>query len=83
MSLILGTKSRRVTSLHVNLLLFVLFLVDGYKDVLPLLTFKRSPIDGLNGWLAWSRMSILLLVSVIVPLFTPHEYIPVDKKVRE
>lgn len=83
MSLVLGTKSRRVASLHVNLLLFVLVLVDGYEDVLPLLTFERSHNNGLKGWLPWSRMLALVLVSVIVPLFTPHEYIPVDEKVRE
>lgn len=35
-----------------------------------------------EGLLLWVKLGLLTLVAVVIPLFIPRQYIPVDPKVR-
>ncbi|KAJ7148957.1 hypothetical protein C8R43DRAFT_1088261 [Mycena crocata] len=64
--------------LHVNFVLFVTFCVYMYRDVLPLATFSGVPQDLVEGPRLWVKIALLFMTAVVVPLFTPRQYIPVD-----
>ncbi|KAJ6587826.1 hypothetical protein B0H10DRAFT_2233874 [Mycena sp. CBHHK59/15] len=63
---------------HVNCVLFSSFCVYLYRDFLPLATFTRVPEDASEGRILWAKITLLFLTAVIIPLFTPRQYIPVD-----
>ncbi|KAJ7501621.1 hypothetical protein B0H11DRAFT_2275231 [Mycena galericulata] len=63
---------------HLNTLLLVTFFVYVYRDVFPLITYHRIPLDLVEGWIIWAKLIALLVAAVIVPLFIPRPYIPVD-----
>ncbi|KAJ7275433.1 multidrug resistance-associated ABC transporter [Mycena haematopus] len=65
---------------HLNTVLLVTFIVYGYRDLFPFITYHRVPIDGSEGWILWAKVLALLTAAVIVPLFIPRPYIPVDPK---
>ena len=54
-----------------------------YRDLFPLATYTRSPLDAGEGQLLWIKISILVLVGAVAPLVVPRPYVPVDPKVRE
>lgn len=39
-------------------------------------------MDISEGPLLWVKLGLLTLVAVVIPLFIPRQYIPVDLKVR-
>ncbi|TDL13954.1 hypothetical protein BD410DRAFT_757430 [Rickenella mellea] len=63
---------------HLAAILLVAFLVFTYRDVWPLLTFTDKPADAAEGWLLWSKLTVLCVTAVFIPLLMPREYIPVD-----
>ncbi|KAJ7676645.1 P-loop containing nucleoside triphosphate hydrolase protein [Mycena polygramma] len=63
---------------HVNCVLFLTFCVYIYRDILPLATFTGIPADLNEGRKLWAKITVLCITAVIVPLFTPRQYIPVD-----
>jgi hypothetical protein len=63
---------------HVNCVLFTTFCVYAYRDIFPLATFTRQPEDLEEGRALWAKIGLLFLSGVVVPLFTPSQYIPVD-----
>ncbi|KAF7367211.1 ATP-binding cassette transporter [Mycena sanguinolenta] len=65
---------------HLNTLLLVTLIVYGYRDLFPLITYNRVPIDGSERWILWAKLFALLTAAVVVPLFIPRAYIPVDPK---
>lgn len=70
----------RLVSNHLALLLLALFAVYLYRDVWPLATFNKGPLDSREGWTLWAKIVILGVTSVIIPLFIPRQYIPVNPK---
>ncbi|KDQ20385.1 hypothetical protein BOTBODRAFT_305749 [Botryobasidium botryosum FD-172 SS1] len=80
LSVTLQQQMRRTTNRHLVLLLFAAFGVFAYRDIWPLATFGGVSQDAAAGWLTWSRVSILGLAGVIIPLIIPHEHIPVDPR---
>ncbi|KAF7978858.1 hypothetical protein HWV62_44329 [Athelia sp. TMB] len=68
----------RLVSNHLAVVLLALFGVYFYRDIWPLATFTKHPIDLFEGWLLWAKVIILFIISVIIPLFMPRQYIPVD-----
>lgn len=82
MTLVFKAKSplRRWLAVHRNLLLVVAWFMFAYRDLYPLATFHLRPIDTLHGphWLTWVRFGLLSACAVVVPLFKPRKYIPVD-----
>ncbi|KAG1747913.1 uncharacterized protein EDB91DRAFT_1245381 [Suillus paluster] len=61
-------------------LLFYLavFAVFAYRDLWPLLTFNKQPKDIKEGGLLWAKVVVLFLSSIVFPLVSPRQYIPVD-----
>ncbi|KAI0076666.1 multidrug resistance-associated ABC transporter [Panus rudis PR-1116 ss-1] len=69
---------RQLVIEHLVLVLLVPWFVFVYRDIWPLCTTTKSPADGSQGVLFWIQTAILTLAAVIIPLFVPREYIPVD-----
>ncbi|KAF7298774.1 ATP-binding cassette transporter [Mycena indigotica] len=63
---------------HANLVLFAAFVVYACRDLLPLATFTLSPLD--HGPKMAAKIALVSFTGVVVPLFTPRLYIPVDPK---
>ncbi|KAJ6555073.1 hypothetical protein DFH09DRAFT_1318263 [Mycena vulgaris] len=63
---------------HVNCVLFVAFCVYLYRDIFPFATFTRVPEDLDQGPKLWAKIALLLFSAVVIPVFTPRQYIPVD-----
>lgn len=47
----------------------------------PLATYTEEPVDVSEGILLWIKLAVLFTTAVIIPLFVPRQYIPVDPKV--
>ncbi|KAJ7236948.1 P-loop containing nucleoside triphosphate hydrolase protein [Mycena rebaudengoi] len=73
-----STRTRQQLIRRANTVLFVAFAVYVYRDVFPLATFTRVPEDLHEGPILWAKKSLLFATAIVVPLFTPRQYIPVD-----
>jgi hypothetical protein len=49
-----------------------------YRDLLPLGTFTGVPADLSEGRRLWAKIALLFITAVVIPMFTPRQYIPVD-----
>ncbi|KAJ7367289.1 hypothetical protein DFH08DRAFT_929873 [Mycena albidolilacea] len=63
---------------HANCVLFIVFCVYVYRDLIPLATFTGVPADLGEGRKLWAKIGLLFTTAVVIPLFTPQQYIPVD-----
>lgn len=45
------------------------------------MTLSACPQDRAEGTLLWAKIAILFLVSMLIPLITPRQYVPFDPKV--
>ncbi|KAL0579441.1 hypothetical protein V5O48_002547 [Marasmius crinis-equi] len=63
---------------HLNFVLFATFFVYCYRDVYPLTTNTKKPQDFFEGWSLWLKIALLGVSSVLIPLFIPRKYEPVD-----
>ncbi|OAX34754.1 hypothetical protein K503DRAFT_868725, partial [Rhizopogon vinicolor AM-OR11-026] len=68
----------RLVSNHLATLLFTMFAVFAYRDLWPLITFHLQPKDLREGGLLWAKVVVLFLTSIVFPLVSPRQYIPVD-----
>ncbi|KAF7348331.1 Multidrug resistance-associated ABC transporter protein [Mycena sanguinolenta] len=71
-------KTRHRLVRHANCILFCVFCVYVYRDLVPLATFTGIPADIEEGHKLWAEVGVLFATAVIIPLFTPRQYIPVD-----
>ena len=71
----------RAANTHLVSLLLSIFGVFVYRDVWPLATYTLEPADFSEGWLMWAKLAVLTVVAVMIPLFIPRPYIPVDPNV--
>ncbi|OJA09103.1 hypothetical protein AZE42_02557 [Rhizopogon vesiculosus] len=55
-----------------------MFAVFAYRDMWPLITFHLQPKDLQEGGLLWPKVVVLFLTSIVFPLVSPRQYIPVD-----
>ncbi|KAH9986083.1 hypothetical protein BJV74DRAFT_845474 [Russula compacta] len=69
-----------IASFHLSSLLLITFSVYAYRDIWPLLTFTLLPADGWEGTLLWKKIGILAVAGVLIPLFMPRQYVPLDPK---
>ncbi|KAG6885716.1 hypothetical protein C0993_010889 [Termitomyces sp. T159_Od127] len=67
-----------IALVHVNFLLLSTFGVFFYRDIFPLATYDRIPLDLSEGPLLWTRIFFLTVTSVVIPLLVPRRYRPVD-----
>ncbi|KAI9056602.1 multidrug resistance-associated ABC transporter, partial [Trametes sanguinea] len=49
-----------------------------YRDVWPLATSDRNPMDTVEGPLIWAKLGLLSFSGVLVPMFSPRKYTPLD-----
>ncbi|KAJ7141418.1 hypothetical protein C8R44DRAFT_763397 [Mycena epipterygia] len=73
-------KWAKVAVKHLNTVLLCTFGVYVYRDVFPLATFELTPMDLSEGRILWVKVITLFVVSGIIPLVIPRQYIPVDPK---
>ncbi|KAJ6470738.1 hypothetical protein C8R47DRAFT_1298099 [Mycena vitilis] len=77
--LALPTPSSSPAKIHLNTLLLLATLTFFYRDVFPLATYTWPVLDGADGpVLLWSKLGLLVLVGVVLPLVTPRAYVPVE-----
>ncbi|KAK8861564.1 hypothetical protein IAR55_002386 [Kwoniella newhampshirensis] len=72
-----ATPLRRHLITHLDILLLLGFALYAYRDIWPLCTFNLVPADIANA-ITWSRVALLSVVAVVIPLIRPRTYIPVD-----
>ncbi|KAJ7576855.1 multidrug resistance-associated ABC transporter [Mycena floridula] len=63
---------------HVNLVLGAELAVFTYRDVFPLATFTKVPMDLDQGSLIWVKIGLLFVTAVMAPLLAPRVYVPLD-----
>ncbi|KAJ3496381.1 hypothetical protein NLJ89_g10492 [Agrocybe chaxingu] len=67
---------------HANFVLFTAFSVYMCRDIWPLATFTERPVDTSEGSILWVKIALLTFTGVLVPLFAPRKYVPVDPEVN-
>jgi hypothetical protein len=70
-----------VTRRHANTIYLLTFFVFVYRDLYPLTTFNKRPLDIAEGTLLWVKIAILFSVGILMPIITPKQYAPFDPKV--
>ncbi|KDR83115.1 hypothetical protein GALMADRAFT_238938 [Galerina marginata CBS 339.88] len=75
----IGQTTAWTTRFHTIILLSVLGIY-AYRDIWPLGTYNLEPMDGAEGNILWAKIAILIITAVVIPLFTPHTYVPLDPK---
>ncbi|SJK98372.1 uncharacterized protein ARMOST_01637 [Armillaria ostoyae] len=63
---------------HLNIVLTLTTSIYVYRDIAPLATFTGVPLDASEGSILWTKIAVLLFTGIVIPLFVPREYIPVD-----
>ncbi|KAF8309572.1 P-loop containing nucleoside triphosphate hydrolase protein [Clavulina sp. PMI_390] len=71
-------QERHVAVRHVIVLFLAEFGVYFYRDIYPLCTYTKEPMDITEGKLLWVRLGLLALVSLVIPFVAPREYNPID-----
>jgi len=79
-ALISRTWSSAATRSNIVTLLSA-FFVYAYRDLWPLATYTQNPADEAEGSVLWAKIAILAVIAVVIPLFIPRRYVPVDSKV--
>ncbi|KAI0832850.1 multidrug resistance-associated ABC transporter [Trametes gibbosa] len=69
-----------LASYHVAFQLLVTWSVYFYRDVWPLATFTLQPLDVAEGALLWGKVALLTFAAIVVPIFSPRAYIPLNPK---
>lgn len=80
-NVVLARRLQANLALHLNILLLSALAIYTYRDVWPLATFTREPLDLNPAWFTWTSIALLTLSGVVVPILIPHEYIPIDPNV--
>ncbi|KAF9481115.1 multidrug resistance-associated ABC transporter [Pholiota conissans] len=78
-SLTVAKWSTRATRYNIALLL-VTFGTYAQRDLWPLATYTLEPQDIAEGPILWAKIAILFATAIIIPLFVPRRYIPVNPK---
>ena len=71
----------RAGASHLTVITFVAFAVYAVRDLWPLATYDRSPMDGAEGRILWIKIALLAAIGVVLPLIEPRRYMPQDPKV--
>ncbi|KAI0693031.1 hypothetical protein BC835DRAFT_1520746 [Cytidiella melzeri] len=71
-------QTSRIFSFHLSITTLAMSALYAYRDVWPLMTLTRTPADEAEGQILWAKIALITFVSVILPLFEPYPYIPVN-----
>ncbi|KAL0950644.1 hypothetical protein HGRIS_007432 [Hohenbuehelia grisea] len=83
----INTPAQRIAKtlpIHLSILLLLTLGTFAVRDLWPLATYSLTPRDlpphnPSNAVLLWTHIAILAVTAVVIPMLTPHVYIPVDK----
>ncbi|KAF9483592.1 multidrug resistance-associated ABC transporter [Pholiota conissans] len=78
-SVLSKTWSTSTTRYNIVILLST-FSVYLYRDVWPLATYDKHPADSEEGSVLIAKIIILAFVAIVIPMFIPRRYVPVDPK---
>ncbi|KAF8682983.1 P-loop containing nucleoside triphosphate hydrolase protein [Rhizoctonia solani] len=78
LALTLAPRFRAAANAHLVVLLLIAFAVYVWRDLVPFATYELHPADAAGGWLTWTRIGVLGFASVVIPLFIPRIYVPID-----
>ncbi|KAF8963028.1 hypothetical protein BDZ97DRAFT_1920149 [Flammula alnicola] len=67
-------------SRHINVALLSAFGVYAYRDLWPLATYTQNAVDIAEGGILWAKIIILTITAIVIPLFIPRRYVPIDPK---
>lgn len=81
MASLISSERTVVLSRCNSLVLLSAFFVYVYRDVWPLATYREVPVDASEGRLIWMKIISVSATAVLIPLFVPTKYVPVDPKV--
>ena len=62
-------------------LLLATFAVYFKRDLRPLVFVNGRVQDASEGVVLWVKIATLFVTAIVIPLFIPRKYIPVDPKV--
>ncbi|KAF8957025.1 multidrug resistance-associated ABC transporter [Flammula alnicola] len=68
------------TTRHNIIVLLSAFVVYAYRDLWPLGTYTKQPADIAEGKILIVKIGVLAFTAVVIPLFIPRRYVPVDPK---
>lgn len=71
-------RLRRRLTKHVDILLILAFALFAYRDIWPKLTYYLVPTD-LDTWVTWTRVGLLGVAALAIPLIRPRTYVPADR----
>ncbi|KDR82057.1 hypothetical protein GALMADRAFT_240518 [Galerina marginata CBS 339.88] len=63
-------------SYHIPFILVTSWAVYFIRDVVPLMTYTSIPAD--SPYLLWELIGVLSFTGIVLPLITPHRYVPFD-----
>ena len=67
---------------HASWILALVWGVYMYRDVYPLATLNKTPVDTTEGPAFYAKFVLLTIAAVLVPVFVPRKYAPANPKVR-
>ncbi|KDR83064.1 hypothetical protein GALMADRAFT_238869 [Galerina marginata CBS 339.88] len=75
-----SVKWGHLITVHNTLVLLSAWAVYVYRDLWPLATYTQVPADLAEGNILWAKIAVLTASAVVIPLFVPRVYEPVDPK---
>lgn len=69
---------RDTFSRHCFFLLFGALAANAYRNIWPLAKYAGVPADAGEGPFLWIKISLLVITAVVIPLFSPRRYVPVN-----
>ncbi|KAI0691343.1 hypothetical protein BC835DRAFT_1360883 [Cytidiella melzeri] len=63
---------------HITLISLLVWCIFAYRDLWPLGTYTLQPVDAAEGWFIWTKIGILTVAAIFVPLVMPRRYVPPD-----
>ncbi|RDX45542.1 P-loop containing nucleoside triphosphate hydrolase protein [Lentinus brumalis] len=61
---------------HISWILFLVWTAYLYRDVWPLATVDRVPVDTAEGPFLWAKLALLTVAGVVIPVTVPRKYTP-------
>jgi hypothetical protein len=78
---LLSKQTSHVCTRYNTITLLSVLAVYAHRDLYPLATYTKQPADKEEGQILYVKLAVLCLTAVVIPLFTPRIYTPVDPKV--
>ena len=66
---------------HVSTIVALVWSAYIYRDVYPLATLDKTPVDITEGSILYVKFALLTIAAVFVPAFVPRKYVPLNPKV--